>query len=114
MAVERNDKGQLLPGSVLNPGGRPRDTASKLEAMLAAATAADVAAIMRCMVKMAKAGDVRAADFVFDRLFGKPIQRAELTGKDREPLVDVRSELERKLARVASITQSADIPGEPQ
>jgi hypothetical protein len=87
MAVERSENGQLKKGSVLNPSGRPKGTGEKLEAMLAAATPNDAAAIMRRMVRLARSGDTRAAEFVMDRLFGKAAQALNLGGPDGGEIV---------------------------
>lgn len=40
------------------------------------------------------------------------IERAEVTGKDGEPLIDVRSDLERKLARISAGSETPLLLGE--
>jgi hypothetical protein len=63
------------------------DREGKHNAMLAAVSAEDAVAIIMAQVALARIGDVRAAEFVFDRLFGKPTQHTELTGRDGEALL---------------------------
>lgn len=56
------------------------------EAFKAAITIQDVKAIARAMLKEAKKGDAKAAQFIMDRCAGKPAQAIALTGAEGEPL----------------------------
>lgn len=49
----------------------------------------DLIGIISAQITRARKGDTRAADFIFDRGFGKPKQSTELTGKDGKDLMPV-------------------------
>jgi hypothetical protein len=70
--VRRAPNGHLLPGSVLNPGGRPRGAIEEVRELLGPHTPKFVAAL----VELAQSPDasVRLAAIreAFDRLLGKP------------------------------------------
>ena len=50
----------------------------------------DLISIIVAQSTRAKKGDTRAADFIFDRGFGKPKQSTELTGKDGKELFPIK------------------------
>jgi hypothetical protein len=87
MAVERDEKGRLKKGSVLNPSGRRADVQARLTAMLSAVSDEDIVAIMQAQVRRARKGNTRAAEFVCDRLFGKAVQRQQIGGEDGREIV---------------------------
>lgn len=74
-----------------NPAGRPKKLPG-LDKLLAdvlgeekdGMTAAD--AILRKLRQMATQGNLRAAEILLDRAYGKPTQRQELSGPDGTPL----------------------------
>lgn len=61
-----------------NIEGRPLNCEN---VMAKAVTEDEAVSIAKAMSKRAVDGDVRAADFVFDRLFGRPQQSTDLTTK---------------------------------
>ena len=81
--VEREPNGRWKPGSVPNPGGRPKAEVS-LTAVLreqAAALREDgqtvAQALAAKLLALALAGDVAALRYAYDRLEGSPTQRRE-------------------------------------
>jgi hypothetical protein len=90
MAVQRDEKGRLLPGSTLNPkgGGRPRtEDAEKLQQavsdLLDNGTLPKWKAAMR---KRLERGDQWATEFLFERVIGKVPNLNEISGLDGGPL----------------------------
>lgn len=88
-SVQRNEKGQLLPGVVLNPGGKPKGV-RHMSTLLAEAikrvaedtgTSHDVE-IVQALVTKAKSGDMKAIDTVFDRVDGKAEQKIDITSNE--------------------------------
>jgi hypothetical protein len=90
MAVQRDEKGRLLPGSTLNPkgGGRPRtEDAEKLQAALSALLSnGTLPKWQASMKKRLERGDQWATEFVFERITGKVPSGLELTGADGGPV----------------------------
>lgn len=86
MAVERDENGRLKPGSVLNPSGKTGMQA-RMRALLSAVSDDDLIAIMQAQVVRARKGNTRAAEFVCDRLFGKAVQRQQLSGEGGQQIV---------------------------
>ena len=87
--VQRNEKGQLLPGSVLNPDGKPIGTkhlSTQLKEMLfekAEGSEHTHASLLnkRVLKKAIVDGDMRAVELVYDRVEGKPQQDMEIEHK---------------------------------
>ncbi|MEI8372477.1 MAG: hypothetical protein WCJ35_06550 [Planctomycetota bacterium] len=68
---DRDPRGRFLPGNAGGPGNPLAKKANQLRAALSrAVTAADVRAIARKMIDLAKAGDTTAAKLVYDRSLG--------------------------------------------
>ncbi len=68
---ERAANGRFLPGCKPGPGNPLARKANQLRAALSkAVTAADVRAIAKKLIELAKAGDVQAAKLVYDRSLG--------------------------------------------
>lgn len=82
----RDAKGRFTKG---NPGGDgnpyAKQTAKLRAALYKAVTAEDIDAIVKKMVDKARFGDTHAANFVFDRVFGKPILE-EGSGTETDPI----------------------------
>lgn len=57
-------------------------------ALMNAATPDDIHTIARRVIGMAKKGNIRAAEFVYDRIFGKPVNTVELTAQLSEEFYD--------------------------
>jgi hypothetical protein len=102
--VQRNEKGQLLPGVILNPAGKPkgaRHMTTLLEEAIKKvadgdAEAADIQ-IVRKVIEKAKAGEFKHTELIWDRLEGKAPQKIELEGKlELEPSEKIK-ELAEKL-----------------
>ena len=81
--IERNEKGQLLPGHTGNPGGRPKGIA-----LLIRGQTGEGEELVCYMLKVFR-GQVRglkphhrmeAATWLSDRAFGKPTQAMEVIG----------------------------------
>lgn len=94
--VKRDEKGKLLTGSILNPKGKPRGVkhlSSILQEKII--NTADGEVILNKVIEMAKAGDMRAIELVWERLEGKsnqPIEHSstvtyELTDEEKERLL---------------------------
>ena len=87
----RNDKGQLLPGVVLNPAGKPKGARHLSTILLEAIKrvsddkgSSDDIEIVKALVTKAKSGDTKAIDIVFDRIEGKAPQKLEVDINDEE------------------------------
>jgi hypothetical protein len=109
--VSRNEKGQLAPGSVLNPTGRPKldpainemkrlqtesfikifyesgklSMAELINRSQAASVTSDEQIILSARIKAAN-GDTKALNVILDRVIGKALQSIEVSGKDGAPL----------------------------
>ncbi|MBA3733372.1 hypothetical protein H0W91_03280 [Patescibacteria group bacterium] len=79
--VERDEKGRIKPGSILNPGGKPKGI-KHLTTLLSESLAEDSGEgsrtykeeIIAKVIDMAKKGDMRAIELVWDRIEGKATQ----------------------------------------
>lgn len=88
--AERRANGQFEKGHKLAPGGAREGAGRKpdvvkqslADLMDSTITLADRRAILKAVVEQAKLGDVRAATFIFDRLYGKPKETIEMSGSD--------------------------------
>lgn len=91
MAVQRDEKGRLLPGSTLNPkgGGRPKsEDAEKLQQSLSALLSnGTLPKWQAAMKKRLERGDQWATEFVFERIAGKVPNINEIGGIDGEPII---------------------------
>ena len=71
----RDEKGRFAPG---NPGGPGNPHARKVgklrSAMLNAVTEAELTAVIKKLVDLAKSGNVPAAKEVLDRCLGRPVE----------------------------------------
>jgi hypothetical protein len=70
--VKRNANGQLLPGSLLNPGGRPRATIEDHRERLLPYMAESVEALVELMRSPNGTLRLAAIHEYYDRLLGKP------------------------------------------
>jgi hypothetical protein len=95
MANEKNLK-SYKKGQSGNPNGRPRKLPA-LDKLMAdvlgeekdGITAGE--AILKALRAKATKGDVRAAEVLLDRAYGKPKQTSETTLKTTEPLVIIKT-----------------------
>ena len=87
MAVERDAKGRLRKGSVLNPTGRGAAAEARLNAALRSVGNDDVIAVFDKLHAKALRGDVRAAELWLSYVVGKPVQKSEVTGEDGREIV---------------------------
>jgi hypothetical protein len=71
-AVRRAPNGHLLPGSVLNPGGRPRGVIEDVRERLGPHTEEFCAALVELCRSPNEATRLAAVREFFDRLVGKP------------------------------------------
>lgn len=84
--VERDEKGRIKKGSVLNPKGKPigtRHLSTILETMIRR-TDKDTGiphdvTILRKTIQQAERGDRYARDLIFDRIEGKAPQKIDIT-----------------------------------
>lgn len=87
MAVERDAKGRLRKGSVLNPTGRGAAAEARLNAALRSVGNDDVIAVFDKLHAKALRGDVRAAELWLSYVVGKPVQKSEVSGEDGREIV---------------------------
>lgn len=95
MPQNRTKTGRFKPGSSGNPGGRPKHTPEQRDALEAVKSLAPDA--VEAMARLLKAGDtppalqVRIAEIVLDRAYGKPKQNTDLNfthhGEDVEIVI---------------------------
>ena len=86
-----NNKSKFKDGQSGNPAGRPKKL-PEINSLLAdvlgeekdGITAAD--AILKKLRQMATQGNLRAAEILLDRAYGKPKQAVEHSGKDGGPI----------------------------
>jgi hypothetical protein len=69
---------QFKPGKSGNPNGRPKQIPA-LEKLLSDIPETDYEDIIAALVKKAKKGEVRAAEVLFDRAWGKAKESLEIT-----------------------------------
>jgi hypothetical protein len=92
-----HDGRKMKKGETLNPNGRPRKL-PELHVLLAdvlgeekdGITAGE--AILKALRAKATKGDVRAAEVLLDRAYGKPKQTHDTNITSTEPLVIIRTE----------------------
>lgn len=105
--VRRGPDGRLLPGSVLNPSGRPK-TVKELAAKAAAHDEEALAVILSIMRnKRLKASDrLRAAEELLNRGYGRSPQAVTLKGDIDEPIVTgylTKEQLDQVIAAAKSL-----------
>lgn len=77
----RDERGRFVnsPGPGRKPGSRPK--AQAMAALVEATVDEDrLRGIIRKLADLATAGDIHAASWIFDRLFGRPRQQVEISG----------------------------------
>ena len=105
--VERDEMGRLKKGVILNPEGRPKGSKNfETDFMEAVGKIAEVNKITRVEameILLRKAyGEAKDGQFNFykdimDRLYGKVVERNELTGKDgKEIVIQISKEVANK------------------
>jgi hypothetical protein len=77
--VEFNERGHLLPGSVLNPGGRPRGAIQEVRELLGPHAPKFVDELLRLLRSDNEAIRLAAIREAFDRLLGKPAVAVDTT-----------------------------------
>jgi hypothetical protein len=70
--VKRSPRGHLLPGSVLNPGGRPRSEIEKVRELLGQHRDEFVETLLQLIRSQNEQTRLAAVQVAFDRLLGKP------------------------------------------
>jgi hypothetical protein len=70
--VKRGERGRLLPGSVLNPGGRPRNAIEDVRERLGPHTPEFVTALVELVRSPNETTRLAAIREFFDRTLGKP------------------------------------------
>lgn len=103
--VKRNEKGQLLPGEVLNPNGKPLGTkhlSTQLREMLfekpeGSDNTHGTLLNKRVLKKAITDGDMRAIELVYDRVEGKLVETNQNINLNANINVDNADEL-RKMA----------------
>jgi hypothetical protein len=82
-----NDDTKFKPGESGNPNGRPKKL-PQLDSLLADVLGEEkdgieaAKAILMALRSKAVKGDVKAAESLLDRAYGKPTQKTELSGPD--------------------------------
>ena len=76
--VRRNKKGQLLPGSILNPKGAPKRGTSLTEILSNKINADSLATKL---IELADKKNLKAITYIFDRIDGKPQQSIKVDNK---------------------------------
>lgn len=72
---DRNSRGRFVKGNAGGPGNPYGQKVAQLRsALFLAVSAADLRAVVKKLVHLAKAGDVHAAKVVLDRLLGPPVE----------------------------------------
>ena len=74
------------PGQSGNPKGRPPLGESMAEALRAVMTPAHRKKVAEKALALAEQGDIRAMEFIADRIDGKPAQRQIITGDPDAPV----------------------------
>lgn len=81
--IVRNAKGQLTKGHSGNLAGMPPGTPSLVRLLRKRLIKhpEDAEAIVNALVRLGKAGDMRAIEHLFDRIDGKMVERHEIAGE---------------------------------
>jgi hypothetical protein len=88
-----NEATRFKPGQSGNPGGRPKNlVTNQLRELL---TEDKAQGILEKLIGMAQAGNLQAAQYIIDRLDGKPVQALEHSGPEGKPIVHVRGPKEK-------------------
>lgn len=104
------------PGKSGNPAGRPKklpDIDELLADVLGDEKEGKTAAHSILMALEAKAakGDVRAAEVLLDRAWGKPKQSHELTGKDGSEFTLILPQIVINVLKPGDVPPDLDLPG---
>ena len=92
--------GRFLPGHGGGPGNpHARRTAEIRSVMMSAVSDDDLHAIVRTLVKLAKAGDVMASREIFDRLLGKSVAHVITEQRDERTMLELQQRLATLMAR---------------
>lgn len=84
----RDDRGRFVRGGPPGPGRPPGY--SRLAELLDSALTDEIRRdIIAALADRAKAGDVRAAEFLFDRAYGKPRQAISVGPEDLDPVTSI-------------------------
>lgn len=83
--------GRFVAGNKANPGGRPKAEVSITALIDQAVSPTDWMDIIQKLLKMARAGNLKAIEMLMDRRFGKALQTTELTGKDGGPIKTINT-----------------------
>lgn len=70
-------KHKFKKGETGNPNGRPKKIPT-IDKLLSDVDESDYEAVMKALVKKAKAGDIRAIEVLYDRAYGKSKQEIKL------------------------------------
>ena len=105
MMVKRDERGRILSGSVLNPIGKPKGVRhlstlllEKLSEASKSGSVAEEDIIIQKVIEMAKKGNMRAIELIWDRMEGKSLQTISQISQT-EPLTEEQKEKLNKLLR---------------
>lgn len=96
---KRAENGRILPGTVLNPGGRPKKDPEAYE-ILKANTKKAAAKLVALMDDRNTKVALQAAQSLLDRVWGKPVQASEVQ-MDVSGALDVRAQIHAALLEQA-------------
>ena len=89
--MPRNEKGQLLPGTILNPNGRPPRAwtmstliEEALEEVEEKTGKSFKSLVAKRLAHMAVGGDIQAIKEINDRIDGRPQQKTDITTNGKE------------------------------
>lgn len=90
---------RFKPGQSGNPAGRPKKLPA-IDELLSNVPEADFQAIIKKLVSQAKAGNIRAAEVLLDRIYGRPRQSMEVAGQMTIPISGIMIEQEIDLTKL--------------
>lgn len=106
-------KYQFKPGQIANPKGRPRGTIEFPARLIKALNykgevdgKKNIDSIIDTLIKEAKGGNIKAAELIFDRAFGKAVSNAIVSVNDDRPNMTT----EEARARLTSIFTRMEPP----
>lgn len=83
MAVARDKNGRFLPGNQSSPGRKPKEHEVGVVELFKRCVGVEAQeGIIAKAVSMAMRGDSSSRKFIFDYLYGPPVQRNEVTGPE--------------------------------